>query len=472
MDNTKDPVVEARFFIDKNGGYETVREGIDKEAHEAWVKSNTWNLTRDDFIRLSYFHGNLEEGSDGSGPINGSNDKPYDVVYFIPDSGALTRSMVSSWLTNSGAFMHGYKTAALAAIQHSEQRETVPAGETGLRKAQELLPKLHSLFNRMRNPSNIRIKCEEDSRTVGDASELCRTIINAYAAPVAAPVPDRYREGYEAALAAIQHSEQRETVPAVVCHAVSPILTARELEMKIRCALVELSSRKTISTEKRVSVSAALHHCLDFIGAKQGSATTNKEAAPEAKSNQAGDTSESMAASNTRFAIDGAIQLGRESRKEPPSTAHWLYKYWNIGRQLATFGATVGANEAPVAVPVPEAKAEQVTDANEICQLPPDGWYCTRKAGHGGPCAAHEHEPDRELNADDHACIAAGMQRVQTHSAAPAVFPPTSEVKHEASELPPLPTAADPDEAFFNAADMCAYGQACIAAAAPYKEDK
>ncbi len=53
----------------------------------------------------------------------------------------------------------------------------------GVRKAQDLLPKLHSLFNRLRNPSNIRIKSEEDSRTVGDASELCRTIINAYAAP-------------------------------------------------------------------------------------------------------------------------------------------------------------------------------------------------------------------------------------------------------------------------------------------------
>ncbi len=23
------------------------------------------------------------------------------------------------------------------------------------------------------------------------------------------------------------------------------------------------------------------------------------------------------------------------------------------------------------------------------CQSPPDGWYCTRDAGHSGPCAAH-----------------------------------------------------------------------------------
>jgi|SRR5581483_455793 len=25
---------------------------------------------------------------------------------------------------------------------------------------------------------------------------------------------------------------------------------------------------------------------------------------------------------------------------------------------------------------------------NDKCVVPPDGWYCTRKAGHDGPCAA------------------------------------------------------------------------------------
>lgn len=27
--------------------------------------------------------------------------------------------------------------------------------------------------------------------------------------------------------------------------------------------------------------------------------------------------------------------------------------------------------------------------ADETCTLPPEGWYCTRGAGHDGPCAAH-----------------------------------------------------------------------------------
>jgi hypothetical protein len=96
-----------RFFIDKNGGYQTPREGVDKLAHDAWVKTNSWNLTRDDMIRLSYFHGCLENGSDGTG--DGGNDSPGDVVYFTDAGSALTRSMVSYWFTNCDSFMHGYK---------------------------------------------------------------------------------------------------------------------------------------------------------------------------------------------------------------------------------------------------------------------------------------------------------------------------------------------------------------------------
>ncbi|MDQ1921291.1 hypothetical protein [Massilia pseudoviolaceinigra] len=53
------------------------------------------------------------------------------------------------------------------------------------------------------------------------------------------------------------------------------------------------------------------------------------------------------------------------------------------------------------------------TDANQICQVPPAGWNCTRTAGHDGPCAAHQDEPDHELDADDHACIAPGMARIK-----------------------------------------------------------
>jgi len=125
---------DPRFFIDKNGGYQTARTGIDKEAHDAWVKTNSWNLTADDFIRLSYFHGNLEHGSDGSGPVNGSNDNPDDVVYISESGSALTRSMVSEWYTDFRAFTHGYKVCAAepdrenAEAQNKDLRGLYPAG--------------------------------------------------------------------------------------------------------------------------------------------------------------------------------------------------------------------------------------------------------------------------------------------------------------------------------------------------------
>jgi hypothetical protein len=31
-----------------------------------------------------------------------------------------------------------------------------------------------------------------------------------------------------------------------------------------------------------------------------------------------------------------------------------------------------------------------------LCGLPPDGWYCTRGAGHPGPCAARAYEEARK----------------------------------------------------------------------------
>lgn len=70
--------------------------------------------------------------------------------------------------------------------------------------------------------------------------------------------------------------------------------------------------------------------------------------------------------------------------------------------------------------PAASAPAQPTTDANEICQVPPEGWYCTRKAGHDGPCAAHPHEADRELDADDYACIAKGMERLNSSKPEPA----------------------------------------------------
>lgn len=116
-----------RFFIDRNGGYQTPREGIDKLAHDAWVARNTWGLTRDDIIRLSYFHGDLEAGSDGSGPANGSVNKPCDVVYLSASGRALTRSMVVQLFEHCDAFMYGFKVAA----ELLDRRPSEPTGTAG-----------------------------------------------------------------------------------------------------------------------------------------------------------------------------------------------------------------------------------------------------------------------------------------------------------------------------------------------------
>ena len=38
---------------------------------------------------------------------------------------------------------------------------------------------------------------------------------------------------------------------------------------------------------------------------------------------------------NARFAIDGAIEYGKQGINKPPSADHWLMEYWEIGRKLA-----------------------------------------------------------------------------------------------------------------------------------------
>lgn len=73
-------------------------------------------------------------------------------------------------------------------------------------------------------------------------------------------------------------------------------------------------------------------------------------------------TPESMANSNARFAIDGAIMFGREGVNKPPSEDHWLYEYWSIGQQLAKLGETSGWDNvtlvsAPLAAAVPAEEA-------------------------------------------------------------------------------------------------------------------
>jgi hypothetical protein len=104
-------IAHARKWIDKNGGYQSTRTGVEKLAHDSWVKTNSWNLSRDDFIRLSYFNGNLEDGSDGTGPANGGGNLSSDCVYQAPEGSWLTRSMVTSWLDDWSSFYHGYGRA-------------------------------------------------------------------------------------------------------------------------------------------------------------------------------------------------------------------------------------------------------------------------------------------------------------------------------------------------------------------------
>jgi len=115
---------------------------------------------------------------------------------------------------------------------------------------------------------------------------------------------------------------------------------------------------------------------LDFIAAANPAAVLAlialaRRAKPEGEAPQAVDTPESMAQSNARFAIDGAIQYGRENRNEPPSTEHWLYEYWNIGRQLAQFGATGWDNvtPAPAATFSPLCGAQHAESGKEAYQV-------------------------------------------------------------------------------------------------------
>lgn len=53
------------------------------------------------------------------------------------------------------------------------------------------------------------------------------------------------------------------------------------------------------------------------------------------------------------------------------------------------WGPTKGGLEADIA----NGRAEEIRMLRAVlkeCQIPPDGWYCTRGHGHDGPCAAYE----------------------------------------------------------------------------------
>jgi len=96
-------------------------------------------------------------------------------------------------------------------------------------------------------------------------------------------------------------------------------------------------------------------------------------AAPVAAQHEAGTTEKSapMADHDARFAIDAAIMFGRENVNKPPSEDHWLYEYWNIGRQLAELGKTSGwDNVTPVATsPVVRAQSEERERAPKVDAL-------------------------------------------------------------------------------------------------------
>ncbi|ALK97009.1 hypothetical protein AB595_21755 [Massilia sp. WF1] len=113
-------------------------------------------------------------------------------------------------------------------------------------------------------------------------------------------------------------------------------------------------------------------------------------AAPAPAAAQEKGTPESIAASNARFAIDGAIQYGRENRHAPPSADHWLYEYWNIGRQLAKLGETGWDNVTPMA-----SECGKCNDAG-IIGFPPDQYEscpdCTPLAA-PAPAIAHQAAP-------------------------------------------------------------------------------
>jgi hypothetical protein len=44
------------------------------------------------------------------------------------------------------------------------------------------------------------------------------------------------------------------------------------------------------------------------------------------------------------------------------------------------------------------ANEDELAISSSRCQLAPPGWWCSRRAGHGGPCAARPMQPKKELS--------------------------------------------------------------------------
>ena len=84
---------------------------------------------------------------------------------------------------------------------------------------------------------------------------------------------------------------------------------------------------------------------------------------------------------------------------------------WHMGLDLMKFTNLILALR-PAAVPMTDAAREHFLRGYEsaqedalVCRLPPEGWACTRTAGHEGPCAA--------VPTDERAFVKRGMDRLR-----------------------------------------------------------
>jgi hypothetical protein len=99
------------------------------------------------------------------------------------------------------------------------------------------------------------------------------------------------------------------------------------------------------------------------------------------------DTPESMAESNARYAIDGAIQFGREDRNKPPSEEHRLMEYWLIGQQLRELGKTGWDNRTPLdpteksALAAAQQHAQAALSDEQIVLLAKQNLYFEQRGG-------------------------------------------------------------------------------------------
>ena len=64
-------------------------------------------------------------------------------------------------------------------------------------------------------------------------------------------------------------------------------------------------------------------------------------------------------------------QIAAWHRDKPDFVAHFTARDWDTAEFVAKKLDDAGA-AAPVS-----------------CDVPPEGWYCTREKGHDGPCAAY-----------------------------------------------------------------------------------